>query len=87
MPQHVCSQQLHSAQTAYRHQTAELKSVTAALNSRDEQLSDVQRKLKDVSHAQAADKQTLIDVIASLKGGAKSAISSCSASEAISPHS
>ena len=81
----MCSQQLHFVQTAYRHQTAELKSVMAALNSRDEQLSDVQRKLKNVSHAQAADKQTLIDVIASLKGGAD--ISACSASEAVSPHS
>lgn len=55
-------------QTAYRHQTSELKSVMAALNSRDEQLTDVQQKLRDANQSQAADKQTLIDTIAGLKG-------------------
>ena len=55
-------------QTAHRHQTSELKSVMAALNDRDEQLTDVRRQLKDVSHSQATDKQTLIDMIAALKG-------------------
>lgn len=55
-------------QTAYRHQTTELKSVMAALTSRDEQLTDVRHKLATANQAQAADKQTLIDVIAGLKG-------------------
>ena len=40
----------------------------AALNSRDEQLTDVQQKLRDANQSQAADKQTLIDTIAGLKG-------------------
>lgn len=40
----------------------------AALNERDEQLAGVRRQLQDVSHNQASNKETLIDMIAALKG-------------------
>ena len=57
-----------SLQTSHRHQTSELKSVMAALGDRDEQLANIRRQLKDVCQNQETDKQSLIDMIAGLKG-------------------
>ncbi|KAL0056376.1 hypothetical protein WJX82_010684 [Trebouxia sp. C0006] len=55
-------------QTAHRHQSSELKAMMTALKSRDGQLATAQRQLQGLQEADANDKQSLADVIATLRG-------------------
>ena len=55
-------------QTAHQHQSSELKAMMTALKSRDGQLATAQRQLQGLQEADANDKQSLADVIATLRG-------------------